>query len=58
MVASVSFYSTCRESTFHMGESFPVFRETEVCQSMTLALAATEVILIQNNQYTIWHIWG
>ena len=30
----------------------------EVCQSMALALAATPVILIQNNQYTIWHIWG
>lgn len=43
----------CRESIFHMGNLFPAFRETKEGQSALLVLAASQVTLIQNNQYAI-----
>ena len=36
--------------TFHTADLFPAFRGTEVDQSVPLALAISQVILIQNNR--------
>ena len=47
-----SLVSWCSEGTLHAGDLFPAFRETKEGQGV-LVLAAIQVTLIQNNQYTI-----
>lgn len=43
--------SRCGEGTPHIGTLFLAFRGTEEGQSALLALAVSQVILIQNNQH-------
>ena len=54
----MSLYLLVQEGIFHVGDLFHAFRGTEEGQSVFLALAVSQLILIQNNLYAALTYFG